>query len=336
MPPGDKLRARLDTIRLEAERCRRIVQNLLRFARTHSPERRPFSLNEVVESMAQLLAFPVRSSGCRIVLALDRTIPSVVGDPHEIEQAVVNLVTNAQQAMAGTAARGAITLTTSCGPQGRVVLEVDDEGPGIPEATRSKIFDPFFTTKPSGQGTGLGLWLVYNAVSAHGGTISLGAAPTGGARFRLEFPGGPAVAQAAETAAVDSFDDAPRVSARILVLDSEAALAALICETLSAEGHQAVAALDAQEALDRLVGEPFDLLVSDVALPGLSGDRLAREVGRVHPRLLDRILLTTGDWVSREPEAVARRLGAGLLRKPFELDELRRIVRTCLRESAEH
>jgi two-component system NtrC family sensor kinase len=336
MPAGDKLQSRLDTIRREGERCRRIVQNLLRFARVHTPERRPFSLNEVVENMAQLLAFPVRSSGCRIVLALDRTIPSVVGDAHEIEQAVVNLVTNAQQAMAATEVRGAITLTTLRGPQGEVVLEVDDEGPGIPEAARSKIFDPFFTTKPTGQGTGLGLWLVYNAVSAHGGAIVLGTTPSGGARFRLEFPGGPAVAEAAEAVAVESFEDAPRVSARILVLDSEAALAALICETLSAEGHQAVAALDAQQALDQLMGEPFDLLVSDAALPGLSGDRLAREVGRFHPRLLDRIVLTTGDWVSREPEAVARRLGAGLLRKPFELDELRRLVRTRLRETPEH
>ena len=87
---------------------------------------------------------------------------------------------------------------------------------------------------------------------------------------------------------------------------------------------------------DRLTDEPFDLLVSDAELPGLSGDRLALEVERVRPSLRDRILLTTGDWVSREPEAVARRLGAGLLRKPFELDELRRVVRTRLRGIAEH
>ena len=336
MPPGEKFSARLDTIRKEAERCRRIVQNLLRFARTHTPERRPFSLNEIVENMAQLLAYPVRSSGCTVVLDLDRAVPSVVGDAHEIEQAVVNLVTNAQQAMTAAETPGVITLRTSCGSEGQVVLEVEDEGPGIAEPARSLIFDPFFTTKPVGQGSGLGLWLVYNAVSAHGGSIRAESSPTGGARFRLEFPGGPLVCPSADACAVDLLDDAPRVSARILVLDSEAALAALICETLCAEGHHAVAALDAAEALDRLTGEPFDLLVSDVALPGLSGDRLARELSRLSPSLLDRILLTTGDWVSREPDAVARRLGAGLLRKPFELDELRRVVRTRLRGIAEH
>jgi CheY-like chemotaxis protein len=227
-----------------------------------------------------------------------------------------------------------ITLRTWCASERTIVLDVDDEGPGIPEDTRAQVFDPFFTTKPAGQGTGLGLWLVYNAVTAHGGSIEASASPSGGARFRLRFPSGPIVPAAVEATVANSLDDAPMVSARILVVDAEAALAALICETLAAEGHCAVAVHDASELLDRLTAEPFDLLVSDAALPGLSGDRLAREVARVRPQLLDRILLTTGDWVSREPEAVARRLRAGLLRKPFELEELRRVVRTRLRDTA--
>jgi DNA-binding response OmpR family regulator len=92
---------------------------------------------------------------------------------------------------------------------------------------------------------------------------------------------------------------------------------------------------DAIEALHCLSDEPFDLVVSDAALPGLSGDTLAREVARVRPGLRRRILLTTGDPLSREPEATARRVDAELLRKPFELDELRRVVRTRLRRSVE-
>jgi len=336
MPPGEKFAERLDTIRKEAERCRRIVQSLLRFARTPTPERRPFSLNEVVDGVAQLLAYPIRSSGCRVVADLDRGLPSIVGDVHDIEQALVNLVTNAQQAMTAASTPGTITIRTRRGGSGGIVLEVEDEGPGIPEPARAKVFDPFFTTKPPGQGTGLGLWLVYNAVVALSGSIHAERAPSGGALFRMELPVGPAAVDAVAVAAVDSGDDRPGVSACILVVDTEASLAALICEALAAEGHRAVAAHDAAEALDLMAGEPFDLLVSDTAVPGLSGDRLAREVGRVRPELLRRILLTTGDWVSREPEAVAKRLDAGLLRKPFELDELRRVVRTRLRLAAEH
>jgi two-component system NtrC family sensor kinase len=330
-PPGDKLAERLDTMRREAERCRRIVQNLLRFARTHPPERRAFSLNEVVDATAQLLTYSIRGSGCRIVTDLDRSIPSVIGDVHDIEQALVNLVTNAQQAMTGGGISGAITLRTKRSESGGVALEVEDEGPGIPEDARARVFDPFFTTKPSGQGTGLGLWLVYNALTAHGGSISAAAARSGGALFRLELPAGAPAAIPEPARPVERSEDEPRVSARILVVDAEAALASLICDALTADGHHATQAGDAEQALARMLDERFDLLVSDTTIPGLSGERLAPELARLSPR----ILLTTGDWVSREPESVARRLNAGLLRKPFELDELRRVVRSRLRREVE-
>jgi len=334
MPPGEKMTARLDTIRREAERCRRIVQSLLRFARAHVPERRPFSLNEAVENVAQLVAYPVRSAGCRLEIDLDRSLPAVVGDPHEIEQVLVNLVTNAHQAMAHAGAAGAITLRTFH-DAAAVGVEVCDEGPGIPAEARERVFDPFFTTKPAGQGTGLGLWLVYNAVRSHGGTIEIGSADGGGARFRLTLPRGIEPSPVA-TETPEEIDSTPSVSARILVLDAEAALAGLICEALAAEGHHAVAAHDAAEALSRLASEPFDLLVSDAAVPGMSGERLAREVARVRPEMRERILLTTSDWTSREPETAARALGAELLRKPFEIDELRRVIRTRLNRSVEH
>ncbi|HZN55716.1 MAG TPA: ATP-binding protein [Candidatus Polarisedimenticolaceae bacterium] len=333
MPPGEKMIARLDTIRRESERCRRIVQSLLRFARAHVPERRPFSLNEAVSNVSQLLAYPVRSAGCRLQLELDRELPALVGDAHELEQVLINLITNAHQAMTEAASPGAVTVRTFHDATS-IGVEVSDEGPGIPETARARLFDPFFTTKPTGQGTGLGLWLVYNAVSAHGGSIDVGQTERGGARFRLAFRREAGIAlHAAES---EAGPDAPAsVSARILVVDAEAALAALICEALAAEGHHAVAAHDADEAFARIACEPFDLLVSDAAVPGMSGERLAREVERVRPELRERILLTTSDWTSREPETAARALGAGLLRKPFELDELRRVVRTRLHRSAE-
>ena len=333
-PSGDKLVERLDTIRREAERCRRIVQNLLRFARTHPPDRRAFSLNEVVDATAQLLSYAIRASGCRIVTDLDRSVPSVVGDVHDVEQALVNLMTNAQQAMTSGGKPGAITVRTRRADSGGVVLEVEDEGPGIPEDARARVFDPFFTTKPSGQGTGLGLWLVYNAVTSHGGSIAASAAPAGGALFHIELPAGPAAVRT-PVAPTEVSTDAPHVSARILVVDAEAALATLICDALAADGHHATPASDADQALERMLAEPFDLLVSDATVPGLSGDRLERELARVSPDRVPRILLTTGDWVSREPEAAARRLNAGVLRKPFELDELRRVVRHRLRDDVE-
>jgi len=110
----------------------------------------------------------------------------------------------------------------------------------------------------------------------------------------------------------------------------EVALAELICEALAVDGHEAVAARDAEDALARLTAEPFDLVISDALLPGLPADRLAGEIERRRPELKDRVLLTTGDWIGGEPEAAAKRHRTGLLRKPFEIDELRWAVRRHL------
>ena len=332
MAPGEKQTRRIETMRREAERCRRIVAGLLRFARTSAPERRAFSLNQVVSDAAQLLAYAARSQGVAVELDLDPRLPAVVGDPHELEQAVVNLVSNAQQAIAATRRPGTVTLRTSIGPAGAPVLDVEDDGPGILEEHRARVFDPFFTTKAAGQGTGLGLWLVYNAVTAHGGRIEAGEAPAGGASFRLELPVGGPTPGASRSLARPA---GPTVSARILVADPEVALAELICEALATDGHQAVAAKDAADALARLAAEPFDLVISDALLPGLPAERLAGAIVRHHPELRDRVLLTTGDWVGGEPEAVARRFGVELLRKPFEIDELRWAVRRQLANDRE-
>lgn len=329
LPPGEKAAARLDTVRKEAERCRRIVQNLLRFARPRGPEKRVVSLNEIVENVTLLLAYPVRTSGSAIEVALDRGLSATVADPHELEQALVNLVTNAYQAMSAAGRPGTISVSTYRAGDDRVGLEVADDGPGIPESARAKVFDPFYTTKPEGSGTGLGLWLVYNTMTAHGGTIDLGASPSGGARFRLEFPA--ASGEALHDDAPTVRDDPGRgVSAKILVVDAEAALASLIREALEADGHDAVTASGPDEALDRLAVSTFDLLVTDAEMPGLSGDRLAAEAERLRPGSAPRLVLTTVRWDDRETEAAARRLDAALLRKPFELDELRSLVRSRL------
>jgi len=328
MPAGDKQRQRLDTIRKEAERCRRIVGGLLRFARTSPSERRAFSLNQVIADAAQLLAYAARSQGVRIDLDLDPALPAAQGDAHELEQAVVNLVSNAQQAIAGARRPGTVTLRTFVAGGGNPILEVEDDGPGIPEETRARIFDPFFTTKAAGQGTGLGLWLVYNAIAAHGGRIEVEEARTGGALFRLELPRGDLATVASR--AEEFGAELPSVSARILVADPEIALAELICEALAGDGHEAVAARDADDALARLEAEHFDLVISDALLPGLPADRLEDAIERHCPELKDRVLLTTGDWIGGEPEEAAKRHRAELLRKPFEIDELRWAVRRQL------
>jgi signal transduction histidine kinase/CheY-like chemotaxis protein len=332
-PAGEKLDRRLQLVHDEARRCQKIVQNLLRFARRHEPECKPFSLNEVVESAVQLLGYQLRVDGVVLGLELDAQLPTLHGDAHEIQQVIVNLVTNAHQAIKERGRGGSIVLRSSFDGSGRVLLDVEDDGPGIPESIRSRVFDPFFTTKPAGQGTGLGLSLVYGTVTAHGGTIDAGERSGGGARFRIELPcTSRGLPVEPEPAPSDACAVAP---ARILVVDDEQALAEMIREALEHDGHAVVTACEADVVLDRLDSGAFDLVVSDLKMPGLGAERLWQELRARRPGLERHLLLTTGDTVSREPESFAARVGADLVHKPFAPDEIRRRVRSSLDRRAD-
>jgi len=329
-----KQAARLDLIHREARRCQRIVQNLLSFARQHEPERRPVSCNEVVQSVAALLHYQMNVDGVRLLPELDPALPSVLGDAHQLQQVLVNLLTNATHAIQDSGVGSLVRVRTEPTGAGGVRLLVQDDGPGVPEGIRSKIFDPFFTTKPAGRGTGLGLSLVYGIVTAHAGTIDVESQPGAGTTFRIELP--PAsgdAARAPEGAAEEGGAVAP---GRILVVDDEDALAHLVCEALLADGHHAEAAASGLEALARLRATEYDLVVSDVKMPDMGAQHLHREMERVRPGSSRRLILTSGDTVGRDTEAFARGAELDLLLKPFDLDDLRRLVRTRLARSRGH
>jgi two-component system NtrC family sensor kinase len=321
---------RVGIIHAEARRCQKIVQNLLSFARRHDPERKPFSLNEVVESVLGLVAYQLRVANVRVERALDPELPSVLGDAHQIRQVVLNLVTNAYQAIRDTGREGRVLVRTSVARPGWVDLIVQDDGPGIAEADRGRIFDPFFTTKGAGQGTGLGLSLASGTVTAHGGRIEVESKAGEGAMFRVELPVGTAPAAASDPSFLLDETD-PCTPSRILVVDDEDPIANLIFETLTSEGHHVRVAHTGNEALGLLTSEPFDLVVADVRMPGLGGTRLHEEMERIRPGISRRIVLTTGDFLGHEAKALADRTGADALLKPFDLAELRRAVRARLR-----
>jgi two-component system NtrC family sensor kinase len=329
-----KQAARLDLIHREARRCQRIVHNLLSFARQHEPERRQVSCNEVVQSVVSLLHYQMKVDGVRLLTELDPALPPVQADAHQLQQVLVNLLTNATQAIQDGGMGGQVRVRTERSAAGGVRLLVQDDGPGVGEAVRSKIFDPFFTTKPAGRGTGLGLSLVYGIVAAHGGTIDVETQPGAGATFRIELP--PASGDAPD-AGVGGIDDGAEVApGRILVVDDEDALAHLVCEALGADGHLAEAAASGLEALARLRARDYDLVVSDVKMPDMGAQHLHREMERLRPGLASRLILTSGDTVGHDTQAFARSAELDLLHKPFDLDDLRRLVRTRLVKSRGH
>lgn len=324
---------RLELLEREAGRCRRIVANLLSFARVRGPEWRPLSLNQVVQNVVGLLAYQLRADGVELRCELDRRVPPLLGDAHQLEQVLVNLLTNARHALHARPAGRAATLRTQCLGNGEIVLEVGDNGPGVPPEHRSRIFEPFFTTKSAGEGTGLGLSLVYEIVVAHGGSIELIDRAEPGALFRLRF----SRAEAEPVPHVAAVVVGPAPADRrglILVVDDERPVARLIAEALESRGHRVVVAADGIEALARLEEQQFDLILTDLRMPLMGGDRLHAEVSRRFPALASKLLLTTGDTLSVEAGALATNPRFDVIHKPFDVEELVRRVQARLVEVA--
>jgi signal transduction histidine kinase len=172
----------------EAQRAARIVRNLLTLSRKRPSTRTLADINQIIRETLALRAHDQRALHISVTAALTPVLPSVFVDGHQIQQVLLNLVINAEQAMSAARGRGALEVRSSFDEQRRrVIIEIMDDGPGIPETVKDRIFDPFFTTKVAGQGTGLGLTVAHAIIREHGGVIDVTSRPTG-ATFRVELP----------------------------------------------------------------------------------------------------------------------------------------------------
>ena len=322
------LEQKADQIAQAAGRCASIVGNFLALARQRPPERRRVALNEVVREVLDIVTYPLRMDGVDVVLDLDPELPVLVGDPHQLHQVVLNLITNAQDAMRGREGPRMMVVGTSFdAATQRVSLEVSDTGPGIPSEVRSRLFEPFFTTKPPGQGTGLGLSLCQGIVENHGGRIQAESEEGKGALFRVELP--LELRRDAEHEAAAGAE-AGQKGGKILVVDDEAHVAGVLAEMLAVDGHRIDVAPNGALALDRLREGSYDLVLSDIRMPELDGLGLYQEVRRLHPEMARRFVFLTGDRLSSETGKFLATAGAPSLGKPFHLDEVLSVVRRML------
>ncbi|HYL99583.1 MAG TPA: ATP-binding protein, partial [Blastocatellia bacterium] len=195
---GEGLKERLQIIRSEGDRARKIVRNLLSFARSHHPHRTEVNLNALIQTTIDLRSYEMSVSNVSLRFELS-DIPAVVADAHQLQQVLLNLVMNAEQAIADSGKPGEIVVATEerkIEGQRAVAITITDTGPGIPQANLDRIFDPFFTTKPVGKGTGLGLSVSYGIIKEHQGNIRVENRPEGGARFTIELRVSNAISQA--------------------------------------------------------------------------------------------------------------------------------------------
>ena len=322
-------RSRIKDIGEAAERCVRIVRSFLTMARRHPPERGHVSLNHLLRDAVELLAFELRIANVEMAFDLEKDLPLVWADGHQLKQVVVNLVTNARQAIQDTPLARRLSLITRYEAASRLVrIEVADSGPGIPPENLGRIFEPFFTTKPEGEGTGLGLALVRGIVEGHGGTITVESRPGEGTRFVIELPLGTPPDSSDELDAVDATLPVPGKT--ILVVDDEPAVAMLLAEALSRDGYKIDMAANGAVALRMLAARSYDLIISDSGMPGLGGCELYREIERREPHLTRRFVFVTGDILNSRTRAFLARTGAPQLEKPFTVESVKRVVRRAL------
>jgi two-component system, NtrC family, sensor kinase len=176
----------IETICAQSQRCRVIIQNLLQFSRRKEPVTEPVSLAPLLQTTIDLVKYDFSTSGIDLIQHVPTSLPSVFGDPNQLQQVFLNLITNARQAMESQK-NGRLLIEAS--QNGKyVVIRFSDNGPGIPLDIQGKIFDPFFTTKPQGKGTGLGLSICYGILQQHQGHLKMESTAGEGATFIMELP----------------------------------------------------------------------------------------------------------------------------------------------------
>ncbi len=318
--PHDK-RA-IEAINQEAKRAAKIVANLLTFARQHQPERTIADLNRVVEDTLELRRYALRIAQVEIETRLDPALPLTWADPFQLQQVMLNLITNAEHALASWDKERRITVVTETDGS-QLIMRVSDSGPGIPTEHLSRIFNPFFTTKPVGEGTGLGLSISDGIVREHGGRIRAESRLGEGATFIIEIP---FVAPPMPDVPMPDNAVAPSASMRrLLVVDDEPAIRNAIATYFRSLGHSVDTAGTGREAVSRATTATYDALLLDLRLPDTTGDVILRELESegLAPR---RVVFVTGDTQSESARQALEATGRPIVSKPFLLDELATVV----------
>ncbi len=319
-----EIRDDLRTIYQEAQRSAKIIENLLTFARKETTEKQYTDINQLLKDTLKLRAYQLKVDDVALSSEFDENLPWTMAAPHQLQQAFLNLINNAHQAVMASPGERCLTLRTET--DGKVIrVLVIDTGPGIPEEHIGKIFDPFYTTKDVGQGTGLGLSIAFGIVQEHSGRIGAESEPNKGTTFIVELPiiecpAGDAP-QLNDTDALESQE-----GKRMMVIDDEEEILEVVGRILERLGHQVVTVDSAETALEKIARQHYDLVICDVRMPGIGGQGLYQRLRSSYPDLAKRIIFTTGDTVSRTTRAFLENVGTPYLSKPFMIEDLQRAM----------
>jgi signal transduction histidine kinase len=319
----------MDDLNEQGERCRKIVANLLQFARQEKPQLEIVRLNDLVERALQLREQDLKLRNIEIEREFDPNNPVFCADSNKILQVVLNLVNNAHDAISEAKDAGVIRVRTSTVDE-IVRLEFLDNGTGLREPER--VFDPFYTTKEVGQGTGLGLSVCYGIIEEHGGTIKANNWEHG-ARFVIEIPRGDVESLRQETTVETAAEPALPTTHKALVVDDEIPLVEMQLAFLEDIGIEASGVHSGADAIKFLETNKVDLILSDVRMPGkVNGIQFYEWILENRPELKDRFIFVSGDMIGLNIGEFFVSSSVARIQKPFHWDDYGRLVQSLLTE----
>lgn len=318
--PGAKEREHLRIIHEQAERAGRIVRDLLTFARVGGHEKIRVDVNDVVSRTSALVQYDVKLRTIEFEPRLDPNIPAVLADPYELQQVVLNLITNAVQAVGELdPERPRIIIVSSWVSSEGVAVSVQDSGLGIPDELLPRLFTPFFTTKEPGRGTGLGLSISYGIVESHGGRLTYAPSSLGGAEFTILLP-----IHRQPPFEGTRIDPTQRA---ILLVDDDLTVHRVVTALFAGEGYLVDTARTGSQGLKQASNQVYDLIIAEaraVAEPGLL---FSRALTTVRPVYRDRLIIAT------DTTPMPSREGIPTLTKPFNLRELKSVAGEILKRA---
>ncbi len=337
----DKSKKRIDGIRHSAQRAVDLTRQLLGFSRRESVSMRVTDINSVITTMQGLITRSITPQ-VEVTIDLSDGLWTAQIDPGDLEDALLNLVINARDAMHGSGrlvieTRNRILGKTFCKnnlgirPGEYIELSISDSGDGMSREVQDRIFEPFFTTKEQGQGTGLGLAMVFGFVQRSAGGIRVNSESGAGTSFHIYLPRNKAeLEEKPEDAEGEVIEVLPEGSETLLIVDDEQRLLAVTSEILDALGYRVFTATNAEQALQLMSEEHIDLLFSDVVMPGMNGYELADRAAAEYPEL--KIQLTSGYTNKAAAHSGQSRFNADLLSKPYTQQALANKIRQKLDE----
>ena len=313
---GEEAYRACDFIREEIARLNGLITSLLNFARPAELRLQPVAIEQVIDKALHLTSDELQRRGITLTRESTGTLPLVLADPDLVAQVVFGLLVNAAEAID----QNGLIIIRTVSEQNEVGVEVIDTGPGILPTDSERIFEPFFTTKPTG--TGLGLPMAVRIVQAHGGTIEVVTDKNvenknTGARFRIRLP-----------LRAGSGTEACCMKPQLLILDDEQRMVDILAMVLRREGYEVQSFIQPASALEALRTEPFDLLLTDLKMPGADGLTVLRDAKTIDPELP--VILITAHATVATAIAAIREGAFDYVEKPFDNDELKTLVHRAL------